>query len=633
MIKIKLISVFLLLLMLSFSVNARTYYVSKSGNDKNKGTKVFPFLTISKGAEVATAGDTVFVYEGTYRERVAPVRGGLEGKPIVYMGEPNKNVIIKGSDLWKPKWNKLSTSIYYAVPDENMFNDDCYRDNKNPFKVASSSTPYQREGKAEINFGYKGDSTIVYTIGQVFVDGKMLIQQPFLSELKENENAWFYDTKSGNIYIHFSDDSPESKIVEITTRRRIFAPHKRQLGYITVQGFVMEHCGNQYPANFWELKHPEWQQAGALGTRSGHHWVIKNNIIRFANGVGIDFGGEGNPKCDLETGENGNAGSSRYHVIDSNHITDNGASGTAAYGPEHITFINNLVERNVNLKFRGNKRWESAAVKMHSPNHSVIAHNLLSNNYGKWGLWLDQGGGKDTQVHANLIIGSEVGFDQEIGTPYADKLIFDNNILVNNKTGVACRESGGITAIHNLILGCADAGVKNHVAKDRGGNWSSDFHYYFNNVIAGCKTAVSICSPDYYRSTDRRFDFNVYQVKENEKLFKINEDSKDSITFSVWKMRWNDYNKGKFCDNNSIGFSEISYEFDSSDLKLKLSVPAAFFKAKTLHYPELTTDYQNKTIPSTNAQPGAFQSLKVGMNEINLWDGLKPLRANELPYK
>ena len=623
----------LLFSLTSFSILANIYFVNMSGDDKNNGSRNSPFKTISRGAAIAQPGDTVFVCEGVYRERVSPVRGGIAGNPIVYMGEPNKNVIIKGSDIWKPKWNKLSTFIYYAVPDDNMFNDDCYKDNKNPFKVASSSTPYQREGKAEINFGYKGDSTIVYTIGQVFVDGQMYIQQPFLSEMKEKQQSWYYDKMTGAIYIHFADDSPQKRSVEISTRRRIFAPHKRQLGYITVQGFVMEHCGNQYPANFWEAKHPEWQQAGALGTRSGHHWIIKNNVIRFANGVGVDFGNEGNSNVDLETGDNGQAAGAKYNLIDSNWITDNGAAGTAAYGPDYITFTNNVVERNINLNFLGKKRWESGAVKMHYPNNSVIAHNLLRDNYGKWGMWLDGGAGKNTRVHGNLIIGSKVGFDQEIGVPFADKLILDNNVLIDNKVGIGCRESGGITAIHNLILGSTVAGVENHIAKERGGNWSSDFHYYFNNVIAGCKTAVSICSPDYYRSADRRFDYNVYQDNKNEKLFKINEDSKDSITFSVWKTRWSDYNKGEFCDKNSVVLNEISYEFDKSNLRIRIYLPKAFVQAKTLYFPKVNKDFQNNEIPAENAQPGALQNLKKGINEINLWDGLKPLQCNELPYK
>ena len=617
---------------LSFSMIANIYYVSKSGNDKKQGTQKSPFLTISKGAEKAQPGDTVFVCEGIYRERVAPARGGIAGKPIVYMGEPNKNVIIKGSDIWKPKWNKLSTAIYYAVPDEKMFNDDCYVDNKNPFKVASSSTPYQREGKAEIYFGYKGDSTIVYTIGQVFVNSKMYIQRPFLAEMSANENSWFYDKKTGNLYIHFSDDKPANQTVEISTRRRIFAPHQRQLGYITVQGFVMEHCGNQYPANFWELKHPEWQQAGALGTRSGHHWVIKNNVVRFANGVGIDFGNEGNKDADLEIGQNGQTAGAKYNEIDANWITDNGAAGTAAYSPSYITFTNNVVERNINLNFRGKKRWESGAVKMHSPNNSIISNNLIRNNYAKWGLWLDGGSGKNTKVHGNLIIGSEIGFDLEIGTAAADKLILDNNIFINNKEAIGSRESGGITALHNLIIG-ASQGVSNTIDTKRPGNWSSDNHYYFNNVFLNCKTILNVCSPDYFRSSDRRFDYNVYQVNEDGKLFKINESAKDSMTFSAWKTRWNDYNKGEFCDKNSQTIKDVSYEFDATNLKLKLNMPQAFFQSKTVNSVAVNTDYQNNKIPAENAIPGSLQNLKAGLNDLILWNGLKPLSENELPFK
>lgn len=615
---------------LSFSMIATTYYISKAGNNHNRGTQSSPFLTISKGASVAQAGDTVYVLSGTYRERVAPARGGEAGKPIVYMGEPNKNVIIKGSDIWKPKWNKLSASIYYAIPDEKMFNDDCYKDNKNPFKVASSSTPYQREGKAEIYFGYKGDSTIVYTLGQVFVNVEMFIQHPFLSEVKTTERSWFYDQKTGNIYIHFTDDNPEKQTVEISTRRRIFAPHKRQLGYITVQGFVMEHCGNQYPANFWEQKHPEWQQAGALGTRSGHHWIIRNNVVRFANGVGIDFGNEGNKDTDLETGENGQATGANHNVIDANWITDNGAAGTAAYSPDYITFSNNVVERNINLNFLGKKRWESGAVKMHSPNHSVISNNLIRNNYAKWGLWLDGGSGKNTGVHGNLIIGSEIGFDLEIGIASADKLILDNNIFINNKEAIGSRESGGITALHNLIIGAAQ-GVSNTIDKKRPGNWTSDNHYYFNNVFLDCKSLFSICSADYYRSSDRRFDYNVYQANETDKLFKINENSKDSITFTDWKARWNDYNKGEYYDKNSLILKAISYKFTEDSMRLKIIIPREYLLSKTVHDTRLYTDFLNDSIKK-DALPGAIQSLKEGINELNLWNGIKPLKNNEYPY-
>jgi len=628
------ITSFFTFLLVTLSIYGNTYYVSKSGNDKNKGTKKAPFLTISKGATIAQPGDTVFVYEGIYRERVVPQRGGLPGKPIVYMGEPNKNVFIKGSDIWKPKWKKMTANVYFAVPDDKLFNDDCYKDNKNPFKVESATTPYQREGKAEVvNFGYKGDTTIVYTIGQVFVDGKMYIQRPLLKEMIDNEKSWFYDKSSGNIYIHFENDKPTTQQVEISTRRRIFAPHKRQLGYITVQGFILEHCGNQYPANFWESKHAEWQQAGAFGTRSGHHWVIKNNVIRFANGIGVDFGNEGESLTDLERGDNGRAYGAGFHTIDSNYITDNGAGGTAAYYPEHITFTNNVIERNVNLLFRGKKRWESAGVKMHGPNNSYIAHNLIRDNSGEWGMWLDQGAGKNTQVHANLIIGSDTGFDLEIGSAFPDKLILDNNIFINNKDAIGSRESGGISAINNLIIG-AEKGFSNSINKDRAGDWSSSNQYYFNNVLLKCGLLATVCQPDFYRSSDRRFDYNLYNATESDKLFKIKYASTEPINFKTWKDRWRVFNNDTFSDQNSSLITDLNYELNTDALILKLTIPDEYLMAKSLPYQKVDTDFFGQSLPKDgSALPGPFQRLTKGENVINIWNGMKPLAIYELPFK
>ena len=40
---------------------AKTYHVAKTGNDRNKGTKEAPFLTIQRAADVAMPGDSILV--------------------------------------------------------------------------------------------------------------------------------------------------------------------------------------------------------------------------------------------------------------------------------------------------------------------------------------------------------------------------------------------------------------------------------------------------------------------------------------------------------------------------------------------------------------------------------------------
>ena len=155
--KMKIVQVCSMLLLsgLLFPVlplGARTWYVTEKGNDQNPGTYERPYRTINRGAAMAMPGDTVFVMEGCYRERVAPPRGGLDGKPVVYLAEPGKRVFIKGSEIWEPSWEKAGDGIFCAVPADYLFNDRSseYVDHYNPFMTELASTPYQREGKYEL---------------------------------------------------------------------------------------------------------------------------------------------------------------------------------------------------------------------------------------------------------------------------------------------------------------------------------------------------------------------------------------------------------------------------------------------------------------------------------------------------
>jgi hypothetical protein len=624
------------LLLLSNNLLATTYYVSKKGKDSNNGTINAPFRSISKAATMAVAGDTVYVFEGVYRERVAPPRGGTAGSPIVYMAEPHKNVFIKGSDIWEPDWRKAEKNIYKAVPDQTMFNDDAYVDDKNPFKVISAATPYGRSGSAEIASGYQGDPNVAYTCGQVFVDGQLYIQKPYFTELEASPESWFYNKKTAEIYIHFSDDSPKTHTVEISTRRRIFAPHLRGLAYITVQGFIMEHCGNQYPKDFWKATKPEWQQAGAIGTRSGRYWVIKNNIIRFANGIGIDFGNEGDSNADLERGgNNGPATNSGHHLIDANYITDNGACGTAAYYPVYITFTNNVVERNNNLLYSGEKRWESGGVKMHRPDHAVIANNLVRNNYGERGIWLDQGSGKNTRVHANLIIGNRYGFDLEIGPAYPNNCLFDHNILIHNDFGISIREAGGLLAVHNLIINSSKFALSNEIDKTRTSDgWSSAHNYFFNNVFTDQDLQLLVCPPDYLKSSDRRFDFNYY-YSDQKKGFQIK--GIGGVTdFTDWQAKWAAYNQGQYADQHSHFIeSSLDYLFNDRDLTLVLYFDQKSYPSSALPVPQVTQDYFGTAISpgSKEVLSGPIQNLQLGSNTVKLWSGIKPLKAYQNLYQ
>src|ERR1035437_6874857 len=76
-----------------------TYYVSTSGNDANLGSLDQPFKTINHAAQIAQAGDTVFIRAGTYRETITPANSGVEGSHITYEAYRDEKVVINGCDL------------------------------------------------------------------------------------------------------------------------------------------------------------------------------------------------------------------------------------------------------------------------------------------------------------------------------------------------------------------------------------------------------------------------------------------------------------------------------------------------------------------------------------------------------
>src|SRR3984885_12346257 len=78
---------------------AKTYYVAKNGSDSNPGTQAEPWLTISRAAKAAWAGDTVYVMAGVYNEIVNLPHSGKTAWPITFESYPGQTAIIDGTGL------------------------------------------------------------------------------------------------------------------------------------------------------------------------------------------------------------------------------------------------------------------------------------------------------------------------------------------------------------------------------------------------------------------------------------------------------------------------------------------------------------------------------------------------------
>ena len=75
------------LFLISLNSFSSTYYVAPSasgGDDDNAGTFAAPFETITHALTQLSAGDILYIREGTYRETITITQDGSSGNVITY---------------------------------------------------------------------------------------------------------------------------------------------------------------------------------------------------------------------------------------------------------------------------------------------------------------------------------------------------------------------------------------------------------------------------------------------------------------------------------------------------------------------------------------------------------------------
>jgi parallel beta-helix repeat protein len=414
----------------------------KASDNQESGSFIKPFRTISRAAELAGPGDTILVFSGIYRERVAPARGGLPGAQVVYMASPGEKVIIKGSEVWKNVWKPFMDyqNIFESKLPLESFG------NFNPFYTALARIPGRQ------------------SLGQIFIEGERMIQVDSLSDLVHFPGSWMLSYDSSSILLNYPDkysNIPVARaLIEYSVRDKIFAPHKRGLGYITVEGFIMEHCANQFPSGFYNPRGKGHPQAGALSCRAGHHWVIRKNTIRLAKNLAIDCGYEG--RWDLEgdqpTPPGDNIG---YHLIEYNTLVDNGCGGIAG-ATQHQSIIRyNRIERN---NYLGHTAPETGGIKVHFFYDGIIEGNIIRDNECL-GIWLDNQW-YNSRVTRNVVLNNRgQGIFVELGD---GPCLIDNNIVAYNEDGIYLHDASGVTIVHNMMYVNTHFGFYARIVSERG---------------------------------------------------------------------------------------------------------------------------------------------------------------------
>ena len=120
---LRLRKAFIMLLIISSSVSARTYYVATNGNDATgDGSIINPWATWNYGIRQLTTGDTLFIRAGLYMATgavsiSANPNNGTASNPIVIMGYPGDATrpILDGSNLNQTSLLRIEYKSYWTI--------------------------------------------------------------------------------------------------------------------------------------------------------------------------------------------------------------------------------------------------------------------------------------------------------------------------------------------------------------------------------------------------------------------------------------------------------------------------------------------------------------------------------------
>lgn len=423
---------------ISFSVSAREYHVSKTGNDNNKGTLISPLLTIQAAADIAQPGDTITVHAGIYRERVNPPRGGISDNiRIVYRAAKGEKVVIKGSEEVKG-WKWVKNDTWFLILPNTFFG------NFNPFSDVITGDWFMSNNR-------------IHHTGAVYLNGHWLDEAAEKEEVFKSISGtplWFaiVDDSKTTIWAQFKDVNPNNELVEINVRQSVFYPDKEGINYITVSGFRMEQAATPWAP-------PTAEQIGLIGPHWSKGWIIENNEVCYSVCSGISLGKYGD-EFDNKAGtlqgyigtikramEHGwakeNTGS---HIVRNNHIHHCEQAGiVGSLGAVFSTITGNEIhDIHVKRLFSG---MEMAGIKIHGAIDMLISHNYVHHCWrGIWLDWMAQG----TRITSNLLHDNITTQDIFVEVNHGPLLI-DNNILLSPN---AIRDlSQGVAFVHNLFIG------------------------------------------------------------------------------------------------------------------------------------------------------------------------------------
>ena len=613
---------------------SKTYYVdntSPAADDKGPGHRSRPFRTINKAAQVLQPGERVVIAAGVYRECVRPARGGAgPSQMISYEAAPGAKVYVRGSEVLKDGWRQEAIPVGLRAwggptapgPGVTAWRYDLtgalFPDAYNPFALPSVMGQWEWLDPTKVDMG-----PYLRRRGLVFVDGKPLepVEQlgelaaphlhafpeftvpatpqnglparrrggPIMQEVGGSPDARVWVENAGTaIHVRLASGAPADHLIEVTTRQHAFIPAQSGLGFIRVKGITFQHGGNAYP----------FPQYGMVSLGGGDHWILEDNTIEWANGVGLDIGMDGDSTPSPRTGAS--------QIIRRNAIRYCGVEGVGGMGTSDTLIEDNLVEW---CGWADAERgWEAAGVKFHRARNMMFRRNVVRHIRHGNGAWWDSENANcriTSNVFADILTVSAAVHMEMNREPNQ----IDNNIIwdVRNAepgtpgqrgcagSGVFDNATDNLIITQNLIGRCDNSGVFAILRPDRIGAGTATGNTIAGNIFAKCgKSAIVFLSPK------NQSDDNVFVDLLETFQGYYQGDSKQYVDLKTWRDAYG-WDKGSVV-------AEAQIDFDPDALRLTFSSSTPLPRAAAVNH--IQSDMLGETTGATRvagplADPGA----------------------------
>ena len=490
----KILTFALCLLTLGPSLFAATYYVDReaaNASDENPGTEAQPWKTISRAgaAKELKPGDTVLIRSGVYREHVKIEVSGEEGRPISFAAAPGARVVIKGSEIVKGKWAKLSADPAVKEPYPNAFS--------GVWKIQLGDE-YFTDPRFEGSYRDKSRRWV----SQVFIEDEKALQRIGPDPIYKNEpyakltivgrdlsdiidDSFYFDATNQTLYMKIGGE-PSWYCIEVGVRG--FALTAEKVHDVVIRGLEMRQ--NRQPGGQWPMV--------AVGE-------CERVIVDGCKVYQADFCGLG-------------LGRSKKCIIRNCDLSYNGDTGLGMGQCEDCIIEDCALLFNNYRRFYSG--WHAGGMKcIPSNRRCTIQRCEAAYNVASEGIWFDSDNSDirilDNVSHHNG--GCGIFFEINKG----GGLIGNNLVYANHGRGIYISGSQKTWIVHNTVA-CNDGGI---VCMPREDPYTLEDVHVLNNLLIrnyvtqdtitrGCDLTIFMGTTDrepYKRTvTSNHSDFNLY---------------------------------------------------------------------------------------------------------------------------